>query len=164
LYFVNTSAFKADHDGNLYLFASQSLSTNILWKLDTNGNPLWSKPIATTAVNNWRDLRIDNSNRVFIAIDFAAQPIKNQQYDEHHGIMFNKYNPDGSTVYEKHLVGYDINDQIGLFDASLDNNGNITMAGYFNGSVKLLNAPGDPIHPWNDFHNSFFLAHFPDAP
>jgi hypothetical protein len=133
-----------------------------LWKFDGQGNGLWNKIIPTTLNTGVRSLFVNSNSQALVSGDFIVNPTQGTGLTFDHAIFFNKYNPDGSTVYERKLLGYNITSYLGLYDATIDNSGNIDMIGYFNGSIKLLGTSGDPVHPWNDFYNSFFIAHFPE--
>lgn len=153
---------RTDPAGNVYVLGrGLDSQSDLLCKVDGNSNDIWHKTITTGLAGGFLTLGTNAQNEVFVSGDFAVKP-SDDVANGNVAVFFNKYSAVGAAVSAKSLPGYSITSYIGLYDAALDNNNNITIVGYFSGSIKLLNTSADPNHPYNDFYNSFFIAHFPE--
>ncbi len=153
-------SLKADVQGNIYFFGQvNDASTDLLWKMDGQGNDLWNKAITANLSDGNLSLNIDDNNNVLVSGDCVVNPGVSTVIGNH-GIFFNQYSSGGAKLFSKTLAGYDITDYIAFYNTAIDKNKNIDVIGYFNGSVDLLGTSSDPKRSFTDYYNSFFIAHF----
>lgn len=164
--YVDFVSMVTDAAGNVYVsgYDGNRRQNNVVYKVDANGNDMWNKFIPTGIDKNSTIMIIDNKDQLLVAGTYIVTSAVSPSLTSNLGIYLNKYSTSGTLLYNKNLLGYSILSYIYLYNAAIDNQGNVNVTGFFNGSIKLLNTSGDPVNPQSDFNNSFFIAHFPDKP
>ena len=145
--FVGTVDF--DSGPTTINLTSEGDSDAFFAKYDNSGNYIYAKRIGTFGQDIGRTLIVDDSGYVYMTGLFFNQV----DFDPGPGIAyatifpgfynaFAKYDSLGNYVYAKSLVYTHFYENIGL---ALDGNGNVYLAGSFEGSVDFDPNPGPPF-------------------
>ncbi|MEI6523780.1 MAG: SBBP repeat-containing protein [Bacteroidota bacterium] len=167
------NSITADVSGNVYItgyFESDTITfgassfTNanfigfpsdvFIAKYSTDGDVIWAKAAGSTSFDMGQSVSTDASGNVYVtgyygdSITFGTNVLTNSGVSD---VFLVKYNPDGTELWAKSLVGAGADN---CYCASTDLNGNVFITGTFNGSMLsfgsiTLNSSGN---------NNIFLA------
>ena len=145
-------------------------------KLDANGNFKWAKAIGEVYYDYPTSIALDGSGNVYVVgtftqnVDFDPGPDSYyMEYMNSYGLFILKLDTDGNFVWVKGVLPSDatINsstDQIWGKSITLDNSGNVIIAGYFDGNaVDFDPAPGNNhefILSSGAFYGDAFIAKY----
>lgn len=133
--------------------------TNVLKKIDANGNDGWTNTVNTGVFYPDMRLIFDNAgNAVFVGDCIRDNP----HFLFSNAVYINKYSPSGASIYQNILTGYDNVSEEHLLDVGVDNAGSINLFGTYVSTFKLLNGAGDPRDAPDNYAGGYFVAHFPD--
>ncbi|MCS6823870.1 MAG: hypothetical protein NZ529_06205 [Cytophagaceae bacterium] len=134
-------------------------------KYSSNGNLIWAYDISTAFYGTANSVAVDAQNNILLAgyfsganIDFDPGPATYAM--SHTGLydaFFVKYNPNGHLIWGHHIghIGFDIN----CYSIRTDQNNNVYITGYFQGSIDFDFGPSTAIYNAAGFYDNYLAKY-----
>jgi hypothetical protein len=135
-------------------------SDQFILKLDQNGDFIWAKRIAANNTDAGSSIKIDDLGNILLTgsfygtVDFDPGVGTSNITVGGTSCFILKLDNNGDYIWAKHVTG---TNPVAGYSIALDNLGNVSLTGYFNGTADFDPGPGIVNHSSNGSRDIFVL-------